>query len=170
MQTTLARTPVSYYPIDKNNTFVDDVQDISATIFKQIGVTCPCSNKTYYNKYTFIHQHSKTNTHKEYLLSLKQKYPDILKSNEERKKEIRDLRARLVRSENKISQMMGQIEYVEQIKEENLELKTELQSLEEHLNKVTSEFEEYKKISIARNNQTEEFAKTILHTFGYEFE
>jgi molecular chaperone GrpE (heat shock protein) len=65
---------------------------------------------------------------------------------------------------------MGQIEYVEQIKEENLELKTELQSLEEHLNKVTSEFEEYKKISIARNNQTEEFAKTILHTFGYEFE
>lgn len=66
--------------------------------------------------------------------------------------------------------MIGQIEYVEIIKEENLELKTELQSLEEHLNKVTSEYEEYKNPTIARNRKTEEFAKTILQTFGYEFD
>jgi hypothetical protein len=170
MEHILARTPLDYYPTDKNDTFVDNVQDISASIFKEIGVICPCSNKTYYNKYTFIHQHCNTKTHKDYLLSLKQKYPDILKINEERKKEIRDLRSRLVRNENKIAQMTTQIERAENIEEENNELKIELLSLEEHLKSVISEFESYRKINVERNNKTEDFAKSILQSFGYEIE
>jgi predicted nuclease with TOPRIM domain len=170
MEKILARTPLDYYPTDKNNTFVDNVQDISASIFKEIGVICPCSNKTYYNKYTFIHQHCKTKTHQDYLLSLKQKYPDILKINEERKKEIKDLRARLVRSENKISQMPGQIQHAEKLDEENNELKIELLSLEEHLKSVISDFESYQKLTVMRNNKTEDFAKFILMSYGYEIE
>lgn len=170
MERALARIPLDYYPTDKNNSFVDNVQDISASIFKEIGVVCPCSNKTYYNKYTFIHQHCKTKNHQDYLLSLKQKYPDILKINEERKKEIRDLRTRLVRSENRIAQMTTQIEHAQKLEEENNELKIELLSLEEHLKSVTSDFESYRKMSLERNNKTEDFAKYVLQTFGYEIE
>ena len=66
--------------------------------------------------------------------------------------------------------MTGQVERAEKLEEENNELKIELLSLEEHLKSVISDFESYQKITVMRNNKTEQFAKFILMSYGYEIE
>ena len=66
--------------------------------------------------------------------------------------------------------MSGQVERAEKLEEENNELKIELLSLEEHLKSVISDFESYRKITVERNSKTEDFAKSILQSFGYEIE
>ena len=170
MDRTLARTPMDYYPTYKNERFTDDVSDISASVFKEIGVVCPCSQKTYYNKYTFIHIHCNSNKHIDFLTSLKNKSADILKTSVERKNEIKTLKVMLGKANQQNIRLVAEIEKLKSMEEENNELKIQLASLEEHLRNVIKEYEDFKKKTDERNNKIETFSKGILSMFDYDFD
>ena len=170
MDKTLARTPMDYYPTYNNERFTDDVSDISASVFKEIGVVCPCSKKTYYNKYTFIHIHCNSNKHIDFLTSLKNKSADILKTSVERKNEIKTLKVMLGKANQQNIRLSTEIEKLKSMEEENNELKIQLASLEEHLRNVIKEYEDFKKKTDERNNKIETFSKGILSMFDYDFD
>ena len=172
MDKTLARTPMDYYPTykDNDNRFLDDVSDFSASVFKEIGVVCPCNKKTYYNKYTFIHVHCRSNKHLDFLTSLKNKSADILKTSVERKNEIKTLKVMLGKSNQQIIRLSTEIQKLKSMEEENNELKIQLASLEEHLRDINKEYEDFKKETLERNQKIETFSKSILESFGYDIE
>ena len=62
---TLAIAPYKYEDFIKicGECFVDDISGLTASMFVNSKVCCPCTNKLYANKYTFIHQHCKTKKH-----------------------------------------------------------------------------------------------------------
>ena len=103
--TTLQRTPINYYPIDKGGIFKDDVSELTATIFKEIGVKCSCNNKTYINKYTFEHQHCKTKKHTDFINKLIINKDDIIQTNITQKTQLKTLHISLGKATQEITNL-----------------------------------------------------------------
>ena len=131
MNSAVALKPFIYVPKKKKGKFIDDIAEYSATSFKNTGIICGCSGKTYRNKYTFQYQHLNTARHKEWLNSYKEnKNNEVCKICPKRDNEIKQLKV-----------MVGSID------QENFVLKQSLLTLNkkvEELEKIISELNENK--------------------------
>ena len=172
MNRTLVKTPILYYPEQSDSGFIDDTTDITATMFKDIGVTCPCSktNKIYYNKYTFNYQHCQSKKHTEFLVGLKKNAPQIIKTSIERKAEIKNLRVLLGRTEKENIILRNEINRLKAFEEDNIEYRSQIESLEQHHANQTKEYVEYKSEMEEERNKFEVLSKEMLSLCGYDIE
>lgn len=157
----LAKRSVEYYPTYSGDTFTDNLSDITAKMFKELGVICPCTKRKYINKYTFIHNHCKSQTHQDFIDKLNNNKSDIIELSVKRKNEIKTLKIMVGKANQEIHNLKRYLEEFNKIKEENEELKIQLESLEEHLKRES-------KLYSDRMNMVEEFSKQFLSQRGYE--
>lgn len=147
---TVSNTPLRYedYLIDNGCVYIDDVSKISATMFINTMVRCPCTGKTYNNKYTFLHQHCKTKKHRAWIGELSENRDSIIKTSIERAKDIKQLRIKLEKETRKNKRLEKQLREIV-ITENNAvtecdSLKEEISSLKSCLHSITTECETLK--------------------------
>ena len=130
----LVHAPFDYYPRDEGGEFIDDITEITSTLFKESGVKCGCgSKKIHRNKYSFQQQHLSNKMHQKWLNSLNQKRIDILKERAELKKEIRDIRARETRARNIEIRLRNELNDKQKlIEHQKKELLKQLEIIKEH--------------------------------------
>jgi DNA repair exonuclease SbcCD ATPase subunit len=146
MSTAVALPPITYVPKKHKNMFIDNISDFSATVFKNTGVFCPCSGKTYHNKYTFEYQHTKTNKHCEWLSNYhKTKTLQICRKCESQNEEIKKLKV-----------MVGTVD------QENFILKQKIERLERELQELRENAEQYNEFIV------EEKRKTMVYESAFQ--
>jgi uncharacterized coiled-coil protein SlyX len=188
----LVNAPLEYYPRDEQGEFIDDITEITSTLFKESGVKCGCgSKKIHRNKYSFQQQHLSNKMHKKWLCSLNRNRADILKERVDLKKEIRDVRAREtrarnveVRLKNKLSEQLNIIKHQkkELVKMSDIitEQRNDIEQMAECLTQCTKKISTLeKKLEEEENKRNinkiilkdvEEFAIKILKNSGYDIE
>jgi hypothetical protein len=146
MNSAVALPPITYVPKKHKNTYIDNMCEYSATVFKNTGVLCPCSGKTYHNKYTFEYQHTKTNKHCEWLGSYhKTKTPQLCRKCESQSDEIKKLKV-----------MVGTVD------QENFILKQKIERLERELQEMRENAEQYDEFI------GEEKRKTLVYETAFQ--
>ena len=144
----LVKTALQYLPAYSDGKFVDDLSDISATMFKDRGVVCECtgsgrSKHIFNNKYSFKNSHCKSARHKSYLANLSKNSDHILKTSILRRDEIRRLKIEC----GKIDQLNTQLSRKLTSSNNLLERKTE--EVDE-LNALLEQQTEYHKESVKK--------------------
>ena len=129
MEQQLQLKPIDYTPLFQEGIFKDDVSEYSQLLFKKTGIFCPCTNNIHNNKANFRHQHIKTQKHKNWLKSLQEDSPMLLKELQDLKEENKDLKIRnghlttnQLKLERQNNQFKIQIENTEDNKDEVSEI------------------------------------------------
>lgn len=125
MDQQLQLKPIDYTPLFQEGIFKDDVSEYSQLLFKKTGIFCPCTNNIHNNKANFRHHHIKTQKHKNWLKSLQEDSPMLLKELQDLKEENKDLKIRnghlttnQLKLERQNNQFKIQIENTEDNKDE----------------------------------------------------
>ena len=138
MDKQLQLKPIEYTPIFEEGVFKDNLTEYSQFLFKTTGIFCPCTNNIYNNKANFRHQHIKTIKHRNWLKSLQDDSPMILKELQDLKQENKELKIRNGHLTTK------QIK----LERENNNLKSKIENTEDNKEEL-NELEEYFKQQIA---------------------
>ena len=166
----LAKVAVDYFPQETKDGFRDNIDEYSATLFKNTGVRCSCSGKIYHNKYTFKHQHCKSKTHRKMLESLKEAKPNLIENCIERMNEIKSLKIYIgkVDQENfQLKQKMKEMEkQIKKMEEENAELTLCVSQEEEHIKELVNSNKKLEQ----KNTKVESLTKEMMGLFGYQIE
>lgn len=178
--------PLDYYPVETNEGFQDTVDEFTSLQFKEFGIKCNCNGKVYYNKYTFKAQHIKTQKHQEYLKTLIDDKPNLMKTLKEGQKTIKTLKIQLGTSELKLNQTLQKqkkiSEKMDSFMNEILELKTQLLDRDEYIKDIEEKHDKEKQCLIKetakykstftqyeeKNNKTESILKQFMVLYDYE--
>ena len=168
-------TPTDYLPNESGNSYVDDVSDYSAGHFKTNGVRCGCSGKVYHNKYTFVHNHTKTFQHIQWLQKLVKDKPKLLKDSVENMNQIKRLKIQVGKVDQENFQLKQKIKDLESscetLRSLNDELNETIIQQDEHMRNESTELTEQqllvKKMGVKLQN-IEKGAAQIMSALGFE--
>jgi septal ring factor EnvC (AmiA/AmiB activator) len=167
MALTLSKAPYNYEEFLKDNgvCFVDNVSVLTAIMFTNVKVRCPCTGKVYDNKYSFRQQHCKSKRHVAWLTRISEKRSDIIKTSIDRAMEIKDVRIRLEREGRKNLRLEKKINDMtikeDEIRGEYDEIKTELDSMRVHLERIERENSRLQKQLEKKNQKLAEYEAWI---------
>ena len=170
---TLTKAPIIYEPTFTNGKFIDNLSKYKWNDFGERGFTCPCSKlKTIHrNKSSFMYQHCKTKSHKEYIEMLnKQENTQSQNHTAGTQKELKLIKIQLVKEHE-----MFQLE-----KQKNKNLLSQITDLVVQKNEIESEvkqsqafIEEILKEKIALQEKIDKYEKILeqmMLVAGYEIE
>jgi hypothetical protein len=171
--TTLTKAPIIYEPTITNGIFIDNISKYKWNDFGECGFTCPCSKiKTIHrNKSSFMYQHCKTKSHKDYIEMLnRQELTEPHTNTNGIQKELKLIKIQLVKEHE-----LFQLE-----KQKNKNLLTQITDIVVQKNEIESEvkqsqtfIEEILKEKIAMREKIEKYEKILeqmMLVAGYEVE
>ena len=171
----IALTPTEYLPNEFGNRYNDDVSDYSASHFKSNGVRCGCSGKVYHNKYTFVHNHTKTLQHIQWLQKLVKDKPKLLKDSVENANQIKRLKIQVGKVDQENFQLKQKIKDLESscetLRSENDELNETIRQQDEYMKTESTELEEHRSIVADLRKKLEYIEKGASHimtALGFE--
>lgn len=171
MSRSVALPPFTYLPKKTENGFKDYIGEYSATEFKNTGILCPCSGKTYHNKYTFQHQHLNTEKHKQWLIRYKDKTQTTVCLKCDRSEEqIKSLKVMVgsVDQQNFVLKQTvdAQQKEIEKLKREIYELNENALQFDQH---IAIQKEQFSKVT-NKCNEIERASIVFMRTLGYDIE